>query len=165
MKAWLLLCGVLLAACSGERNATPAAPDRHPENPAAPATHGPEPPAALSASVESGCLTDCQGATTPALVTALQARARDAQRCYDAALKRDPATAGRIVIGLQITGDGAVCATRIVDRQIGDAELGECIREIFLGLKLPHPDGGCIDVALPLRFVSQADAGAPDGGS
>lgn len=164
------LAGLLLAAvvaCSGARTATPAASDRHPPEAATGAGREPEPPPAnLSASVESGCLTDCAGAATPGLVAALRERALTAKRCYDAALKRNHAIAGRIVVGLQITSEGAVCATRIVDRQIDDPELASCIREIFLGLSFPAPSGGCVDVALPLNLVprTEADGGAGDGG-
>ncbi len=167
MKRWLCLC-CFLAACGGERAATPAAPDRHLPPRAAPASaRGQEPPSDLSANVETGCLSQCAGTVTPALVTALRVRAGDAKRCYDAALKRNRAITGRIVVGLQVTSEGAVCATRIVDQQIDDPELVACIREIFLGLTFPAPAGGCIDVALPLNLVphEDADGGAADGGS
>lgn len=151
-----------LAACSGERAATPAAPDRPPPlvSSAAPIEPSDE---GLTVATPTGCSADCEGEPTPALVEAVRVRALDARRCYDAALRRDRALTGRIVVGLQITADGAVCATRQIAGKLDDAELLECVRDLFVGLRLPPPEGGCVDLALPLNLVpASADAGAAE---
>jgi hypothetical protein len=109
----------------------------------------------LSATLPEGCEAECRGSVGDGLVRALQ---RDlpppAQRCYEAALKRDPSITGSMRLSLQIDAAGRVCALG-AKTSIQDVELARCIDRAVRALRFPAPDGGCADVEVPLRLVNQ----------
>ena len=87
------------------------------------------------------------------LAAALRERARAAKACYDKALKKNPTLGGRLVVGLQLADDGQVCASRLVKDTLDDPEVVSCVQSLFVGQRFPAPEGGCVNVALPLVFA------------
>lgn len=151
------LFALLATAC-----ASPPPPAPHPSAPTpAPSVkpRGTEPAADLTAVTQFGCVSDCHGSVPAALAAALRERAGGAKGCFDDALRRNPALHGRLVLRLQITGDGFVCATAVDEQGLGDAELKRCVLQLFRGQRFSAPIGGCVNVAFPLRFVVSRDAG------
>ncbi len=150
------LAAALFAACAGTHPIAPPPPAR----PAPSARPAEPPPANLTATTGFGCEHDCQGSVDAALSAALRERALAARRCYETALKRDASLRGKVVLGLQLSDDGSVCASRIVQDTLKNPDAVGCIQNLFLGARFPAPGGGCVNVALPLVFTV-GDAGAP----
>jgi len=149
------LAAALFAACGQTHPAAPPPPARP-----APSARPAEPaPADLTATTGFGCEHDCRGSVDAALSAALRERALAARSCYEAALKKDASLRGKVVLGLQLSDDGSVCASRIVQDTLKKSDAVSCIQNLFLGARFPAPGGGCVNVALPLAFTI-GDAGA-----
>ncbi len=161
MKRTALLLVALFAACGQTHPASPP-PPAHPEP--APSARAPEPAGNLAATTGFGCEHECNGDVSPGLAASLRERALQARACYDSALKKDPSLHGKVVVGLQLAEDGSVCASRLVKNTLQNKEAVACISQLFLGERFPAPEGGCVNIALPLNFVL-SDAGAPQGGA
>jgi hypothetical protein len=157
-EVWPIALAALATACASRPPAArPSAPKPAPTE----APRGPGPTADLTAVTQFGCEMDCHGSVPAALAAALRERASGAKGCFDDALHRNPALHGRLLLRLQITGDGFVCATAVDDHGLGDAELKRCVLSLFRGQRFSAPSGGCVNIAFPLRFVvPKPDAGA-----
>jgi hypothetical protein len=65
----------------------------------------------------------------------------DLQHCYDVAVARNPdLPKGRIVTHFVVETDGKVSSATIKRNDMKDAALGECVRDVFLGLELAALD-------------------------
>jgi hypothetical protein len=73
-------------------------------------------------------------------------------RCYEPGLARDPKLAGRVGIRFVIAGDGKVSSTRIADCTLPDCSVAQCIRDEFMSLTFPAPEGGAVTVVYPLML-------------
>ncbi len=103
---------------------------------------------------------------TPDLLAEIQHRAQATKACYESALRKEPALGGRISISFRVGVDGQVVSADVARDTIGSKALKECVLEVARRPYRATPDGGCIDVSQPINFrPSQADGGAPDGGS
>lgn len=162
----------LFSACGQTHPANPPGRERRPAP--RPTSRGPEPaPTGLTATTGFGCEQHCNGGVGQVLAAALRERAQAARTCYENALKKDPSLAGRLVVGLQLADDGSVCASRLVKDTLKSPEVASCIRGLFVGQRFPAPTAGCVNVALPLAFVTKvseggtpdADAGSGDAGA
>jgi hypothetical protein len=114
---------------------------------------GARPAARATATAADPCGGDCGGSVPQRLQSELGAVGRTARRCYDEALKRDPALAGRVVVSVRVGGGGRVCSAGIEENGTGDAPLGACVAQKFGSARLSAPQGGCVDVRVPLNFV------------
>lgn len=91
------------------------------------------------------------------------------KECYEDALTRTPALAGKLAVSFTVVGAAAVGGvieetTLDPTSTIRDPDLEECVRESFYTLQLPAPSGnGQMKVTFPLTFAAEAptDAGTP----
>jgi hypothetical protein len=103
----------------------------------------------------SGCGGSCNGSAPGALQGALASRGGMARTCYNAALRRDPTIEGKMTVAVRLNPTGAVCSASITSNTSGDAALAACVGAKFRSGKFPAPQGGCVDVAVPLNFTPQ----------
>ena len=85
----------------------------------------------------------------------IRARAGCFRGCYQAGLARNPALTGRIATRFVIDMDGWVRRARIVSDELGDADVADCVRRAFIGLRYSEPEGGTVTVVYPLQFSPQ----------
>jgi glutamine cyclotransferase len=71
------------------------------------------------------------------------------RRCYNQGLERDPELAGRIVVGFEITGTGAVGRSEISESTLKDAAVGVCVAGAIKTWQFPAPKGGSVAVEYP----------------
>lgn len=95
----------------------------------------------------------CMGASSPELETALQARVRQAHRCYDTPLANDPTLRGKVTVAVRIGRNGQVCSAGIASNDMGSPQVAQCVTGYFRGASFPAPKGGCVDVDIPINFV------------
>lgn len=57
----------------------------------------------------------------------VRAHIGEVRDCYNQGLQRDPELAGRLVVGFEIAGSGAVAEATISESTVADAEVGACI--------------------------------------
>ena len=86
-----------------------------------------------------------QGITTLAHVTR--------RKCYDPALADDPKLEGHAMVRMRISSAGTICEARVTQNDMKDASVADCAATVFRGASIPPPEGGCVEVNLPLRFV------------
>ncbi len=92
----------------------------------------------------------------------VRAHLQEIRGCYNAALVRDPAARGRIVVQFTIGGDGRVGAVVIESSEIDDARLGRCVAAKVRSWEFPTgPDAGHALVSYP--FVLQPSASSTTG--
>jgi hypothetical protein len=82
----------------------------------------------------------------------IRARAACMRGCYRAGLARDPKLSGRIAVRFVVDIDGWVRRARVADDEMGDAEVADCVRRVFVGLRYPEPSGGPVTVVYPVVF-------------
>ena len=76
--------------------------------------------------------------------------------CYERALQKDPALAGRIVIRWIISATGSVAAARVKESSLADESVGKCITTRVKRWKFPAPSGGgIVEVSYPFVFRSE----------
>lgn len=97
--------------------------------------------------------TKCSGTASPALQSALSARAGSARGCYERALRVNAMLQGKLVVGLRVDPSGAVCNASIAQDGIHSPEVSSCVTGMFRGQHFPAPSGGCVDVNVPMSFV------------
>ncbi len=95
------------------------------------------------------------------MLAALRQRAGEARGCYERALKEDPKLAGRAVVRLRIREDGNVDSVQIQNSEISNAGFADCLTSLLRAPLSVGPQGGCVNVALPLNFQPKTQ---PDGG-
>jgi hypothetical protein len=98
--------------------------------------------------------TECKGTATPILQTALSGRGGAGRRCYEKALLQNATLSGRMRLAVRVGPQGQVCNAKVVSDQVGDPGLSTCILGVFRASTLPAPAGGCVDVEVPLSFVT-----------
>lgn len=96
----------------------------------------------------------CSGAATPELEGALAFRAKQAHRCYDAALAQDPTLKGRISVSVRVAGNGQVCSANVGMNELSGSTVAQCVANMFRQSgHFPTPTGGCVDATVPISFV------------
>ncbi len=131
----------------------PPPPPPPPEEDAGPDA-APEPPKKpiVKRTGPKGCKPKCAGNVTPALNQALAIRARGAKSCYEKALRTNSTLAGKMVVSIKVAPSGALCSSRVSTNELRDASVASCVRRRLVSKALPKPDGGCVDVKVPLNF-------------
>jgi hypothetical protein len=72
--------------------------------------------------------------------------------CYDNAVTRNPELkTGKIVTRFRVNEDGKVTSAKIIRNDLGDTQLGECIRQVFLTLDYGE-QGDTSNITYPLHF-------------
>jgi len=93
----------------------------------------------------------------------IQARVREdffplARQCYADGVEQNPALAGSVVFAFNIVGDdetgGIVEAVDVLEKStLRDPEVIDCMRQSFLGISFPPPEGGGeVTVVYPIVF-------------
>jgi hypothetical protein len=72
--------------------------------------------------------------------------------CYEAALTRDPATAGNVSMEFVIHEDGSVSGAKKESSTISDAVMVDCLVNHFAALQFPVSSGGDATVIYPIMF-------------
>lgn len=67
------------------------------------------------------------GITRDQIREVVRAHIGEVRDCYNQGLQRDPELAGRLVVGFEIAGSGAVEHAKISESTVADAEVGACI--------------------------------------
>ncbi len=103
----------------------------------------------------SSCPTICDGEMTDELLKEIRARAARAGHCFKrgpaAGEKAGPLQAGKIQVGVRVSGNGGVCGVSSGDDAFGRASLTSCIVET-MSEPFTNAPSGCIDVSIPLVF-------------
>ena len=75
--------------------------------------------------------------------------------CYEAAMVRMPAIAGKLVIGFMISGNGSVRSAEVNSSTLGDSGLDDCVLRRLGSWRFPHTKGGInVSVTYPFIFKS-----------
>ncbi len=101
----------------------------------------------------ASCRTPCAGTLTAELSKVARTNALEARRCYNHALAKDPSLAGSATIRLTLDETGAVCGAAIVTHTFPDDTVPDCVRLRLAAAHFPPPDGGCIELNVPINFV------------
>lgn len=100
----------------------------------------------------SGCSGTCSGGAPASLRQALGAKAGQARGCYERALRNNAMLQGRLVVAVRVSPYGSVCSASIASDSLGDPSVASCVAQKFRGATLPKPEGGCVDVQVPISF-------------
>jgi hypothetical protein len=76
--------------------------------------------------------------------------------CYENALRNNPKLSGKVVIKFGIDREGAIGKPTSEGSTVPDQAMIECVRRGFQTLSFPKPEGGVVDVTLPIVFSTQA---------
>lgn len=75
--------------------------------------------------------------------------------CYQRALQRDPSLSGEIVIRFEVGADGTIGSASIKRSSIANSGVESCVREQFLQMRFPRPNGNqTVQVTYPIVFSS-----------
>lgn len=81
--------------------------------------------------------------------------------CYDEALARDPALAGRMTLGFTVVdadGIGKVTVVELDNGEVADDGMIDCVLDTFEGLQFDPPQGGGeLAVSYPVTFRTEDD--------
>jgi TonB family protein len=102
-----------------------------------------------------GCSGTCEGKVTTVLQSALHAKGFQGRGCYERALRQNPMLEGRLSIRVRVGAQGQVCSASIAADSVGDPGVTACVLQLFRSARLPPPSMGCVDVQVPLNFVTK----------
>jgi outer membrane biosynthesis protein TonB len=105
--------------------------------------------------VSGACGPECKGTVPSALNAALGAKGGAARGCYERALRQNSMLQGKIMVGVRVGAQGQVCSANVVSNTV-DSGVGSCVAGIFKTSSFPPPNGGCVDVQVPLNFVPKS---------
>jgi hypothetical protein len=106
-----------------------------------------------------GCAGECKGTVPAGLNGALRAKAGAARGCYERALRQNAMLQGKIMVGVRVGPQVQVCSANIVSNTLGDPGVASCTLGMFRSSSLPPPNGGCVDVQVPMNFVPKTGPG------
>jgi hypothetical protein len=101
-----------------------------------------------------GCDKTCTGAAGNDLTAALTMRGQQAKRCYNQALQNDSTLKGHVSISVRVGPSGNVCSAGVAANDMSTPAVANCAANMFRASSFPAPHGGCVDVAVPLSFVT-----------
>ena len=130
-----------------------------PPPPPAPTTEKPQPEKtapAKSSGAPNRCSGACTGSASAALQSALRAKAGAARGCYERALRQNEMLQARMTVGLRVGSTGRVCGASVVENGLGDPGVASCVLGLMRSGTLPAPEGGCVDVQVPMSFVGRS---------
>ncbi len=108
-----------------------------------------------TAKTPTGCASPCKGTETAALLSALSAKAGQARTCYNRALRVNAGLEGKIRMAVRVSPSGGVCSASVAEDSLHDAGVSSCVAQMFRSASFPAPQSGCVDVNIPINFVSQ----------
>lgn len=101
----------------------------------------------------SPCAKVCEGTPSAALQSALSGRAGQSRSCYEKALSTNSTLEGTLTVGVKVGPGGQVCGARVVSDGLHDPGVSNCVVARFMSSTFPAPQGGCVEVNVPLRFM------------
>lgn len=128
----------------------PPPPPPPPEDSAKP---GDKEPKKVVSGGANPCSKVCEGSATAALTSALSGRAAQSRSCYEKALSTNATLEGTLTVGVKVGPGGAVCGARVVADGLHDPGVSNCVVNRFMTSTFPSPQGGCVEVNVPLRFM------------
>jgi hypothetical protein len=107
--------------------------------------------------VTFGTLT-VQGSLDPAIIQRiLRQQMGRFKYCYQQALTRNPALAGKVLVNFVIGQSGDVLAATVANDTMGDPSVSQCAAQGVRNLSFPQPSGGgIVTVAAPLTFAEDS---------
>jgi TonB family protein len=90
-----------------------------------------------------------------AIKSVVRSRSAAMQECYLAGVLRDKNLSGAVTVSFRIDEQGRVEDAKLAAggaAEIRDADVRECVRRVFEGLRFPPPKGGTVGVTYPVRF-------------
>lgn len=102
---------------------------------------------------KSPCSGECKGEVTAALRSALAGRGGAGRRCYEKSLSQNATLSGKMTVHVKVSTQGTVCAASVTNDTLQEPALANCILGVFRTSVLPTPQGGCVEVDVPLNFV------------
>jgi len=152
VKRLFILAAALVCACTREAP-PPAAPVP------APAT-APSAPIAPSAPAATPRERDAPARPPPELTTAAfkrfaDARRKEVRRCYDAALTKDPALRGKIMLRFAVMPSGAVDEVEVASTSFRNSPIPACVAAVFRGWRTPFRPEEPVGIEYPLSFAPQ----------
>jgi hypothetical protein len=102
--------------------------------------------------VSTGCSGTCTGEAPGNLRSMLAAKGGQARGCYERALRQNNMLQGRLRLSLRIGQNGSVCSANVAMNELGDPGVASCVVAMFRATTYPNPQGGCVDVDVPLKF-------------
>ena len=136
----------------------PPPPPPPPEEEEPPAPPEPEEKKAKKPSkprVDPGCAGECSGQVTAALQRTLRGKAGQARSCYNRALSQNADLSGSMTISVRVGNRGQACRVSVQSDTLGEPSVARCVRQRFRDGTFPKPEGGCVDVAVPINFVAK----------
>jgi len=127
----------------------PPPPPPPPEESAKPDDKGPK----KVGTGASPCSKVCEGTASAALTSALSGRAGQSRSCYEKALSSNSTLEGTLTVGVKVGPGGVVCGARVVSDGLHDPGVANCVVNRFMTSSFPAPQGGCVEVNVPLRFM------------
>jgi hypothetical protein len=119
--------------------------------------------AALSPAPRASAGATVSGSTSPMVIQAVVRRNMEgARRCYNDALRADPALGGRVVVRLVIARDGKVASSNVGELRGLSQAVADCVARSMLRAVFPAPEGGTVTVMYPIVFGPNPDAPARD---
>ena len=129
----------------------PPPPDEQPTATASAAA----PAASKAIRAASSCGGECKGVVSSELRSYLSGRASQGRKCYERSLLQNASLKGRMKVQLRLSAQGQLCSASMASDELQDPGLNACILQMFRASVYPAPGSGCVDVAVPLSFVSQ----------
>lgn len=103
----------------------------------------------------TGCSGTCGGTLSAQGQSALSAKGGQARGCYNRALRNNATLEGKMTVAVRISPSGNVCSANVRNDSLNDPAVSTCVAQMFRAGKFPAPSGGCVDVEVPLNFVSK----------
>ncbi|APR79240.1 Hypothetical protein A7982_04587 [Minicystis rosea] len=85
--------------------------------------------------------------------------------CYEEGLRRNPVLQGRVAVRFEIGRDGSVAHMSNGGSDLPDAAVINCIVRGFAGLSFPQPEGGTVNVVVPIHFSNDGEPSRSDRGT
>ncbi len=114
-----------------------------------------EKPKAKGGGGPNPCAKECSGTASGALQSALSGRAAQSRGCYETALRNNATLEGTLVVSVKVGPGGQVCSARTVNDGLHDPGVSNCVINKFAGATLPAPQGGCVEINVPMRFQAK----------
>lgn len=93
------------------------------------------------------------GQLDPKLITQAIAAVGDRSRtCHEAARKRQPKLAGKLVFDVELEEDGAFSKLDVKEDTVKDPAMVECVKNQVRAHAWPRPTGGFVAMEFPLQF-------------
>jgi hypothetical protein len=76
--------------------------------------------------------------------------------CFEASIERQPTFEGTVTLLFAIEPDGSVSQTSVLESDLADCEVTQCLRTHLASLAFPAPEGGAVMVQYPISVKSQS---------